>query len=345
MNYLSLLNLDRFLSLQIDITNACNLTCSHCYHPHHTNHGSLTFLKWKNIIIEYEELLIELGANPHLIICGGEPLLSPLLPELIHFISTRSLKYHVSILTNATLIHRYDLNSFKLIQNLDFQVSLDGPTELTHDSYRGNGSFTSTMHGIQKLLDENFNISILATLTMRNSKYIKDFFKIAEKYKIPKVCFTRLILEGQAVITNNNNIDGDLTPLELKKVFEMIVYYSAYYKIETNTDMPLMNLIHPLLGKRQRFEEGIVVDYKGNLMVSSRSRQKLGNVLEKGLRFLYFNHPLLNKFRDLGQFECFRCEHFTYCGGDRNASFAYTKDFFKKDPLCWINNHTQGEIA
>ncbi len=29
------INVDRYLPLQIDITNACNLRCKHCYHPHH----------------------------------------------------------------------------------------------------------------------------------------------------------------------------------------------------------------------------------------------------------------------------------------------------------------------
>lgn len=30
------------LTVQLDITNACNLVCDHCYLPHHKNHGALT---------------------------------------------------------------------------------------------------------------------------------------------------------------------------------------------------------------------------------------------------------------------------------------------------------------
>ena len=43
----------RFLTIQLDITNACNLKCIHCYHPHHQNDGAMSYEGWLNILDQY----------------------------------------------------------------------------------------------------------------------------------------------------------------------------------------------------------------------------------------------------------------------------------------------------
>ena len=40
----------KFLTAQLDITNACNLTCAHCYHDNHSNRGALDFAGWRRIL-------------------------------------------------------------------------------------------------------------------------------------------------------------------------------------------------------------------------------------------------------------------------------------------------------
>ena len=54
---LKFINVDRYLPLQIDITNSCNLRCVHCYHPHHNNAGAIGFAEWKLILTEYKKLI------------------------------------------------------------------------------------------------------------------------------------------------------------------------------------------------------------------------------------------------------------------------------------------------
>ena len=44
----------RLMTVQLDITNACNLTCAHCYHPHHSNKGSISLSNWEDIIEQVE---------------------------------------------------------------------------------------------------------------------------------------------------------------------------------------------------------------------------------------------------------------------------------------------------
>jgi MoaA/NifB/PqqE/SkfB family radical SAM enzyme len=71
--------------IQIDITNACNLNCSHCYHTNHINNGALEINQWFEILAQYKSLILTSKAKPAFLICGGEPLVSPHLFSLIFY--------------------------------------------------------------------------------------------------------------------------------------------------------------------------------------------------------------------------------------------------------------------
>jgi radical SAM protein with 4Fe4S-binding SPASM domain len=336
------IGIDRYLSMQIDITNFCNLACSHCYHPHHNNKNAISLASWIEIIDEYEIILQRLNAKAHIIICGGEPLTSQYLKPLLLNLLNRERTFHLSILTNGTLVDRIDLSILKKFPHVEFQVSIDGPTAELHDSFRGKGNFEKALEGIHLLKKNNFTVGLQATLTKKNSQSISQFFDLSKLIKSDFMSFTRLITIGSGKNLVEKNIDQTLKPKELKKAFEMILFHSARTNIRSSTESPLMNLLHPILGRKQRFQESIVIDYQGNLLVSSRSREILGNVLGKNLENLFFNHPLREKFKSGKIEECSNCPHFKYCGGDRNVSFAEYGDFFKKDPGCWINIDTVG---
>lgn len=328
---------NRFLSMQIDITNFCNLSCTHCYHPNHSNYGSFSLNQWINVLYQYEGLLKKLNLKGHIIICGGEPLASPFLFPLINEIRKSKLKHHVSILTNGTLIDRIDFSKFEGLEKIDFQVSLDGPNQYVHDSYRGIGNFNKAIKGIQKIKEFGYQVNLQATLTKKNSHYIKDFFSLAKKLNISAMNFTRLIEIGfgqQLALSKNDN---SLTPFELKKTFENIIIQSSLSGVKTDTELPLMNLIHPFLGKKYSFGESIVIDFQGYLLASSRSRFKIEKVSESNLEELFLRNSMKKDFFKKEKYECFACPHFDFCGGDLNASYARYGDFFKKDPGCWLN--------
>lgn len=70
--FIKLIGNERFLSMQLDITNSCNLSCIHCYHPDHKNVKALALNQWLDIIGQYDLLVNKLGLRPHIIISGGE---------------------------------------------------------------------------------------------------------------------------------------------------------------------------------------------------------------------------------------------------------------------------------
>ena len=93
------------MALDVYLTNACNLRCAHCYHPHHKNEGALSLGEWQGVILQYKSLVEKMRYRPAIVICGGEPLASPFLVPMLEFIKREVPKSAISILTNGTLVN------------------------------------------------------------------------------------------------------------------------------------------------------------------------------------------------------------------------------------------------
>ena len=131
-----------------------------------------------------------------------------------------------------------------------------------------------------------------------------------------------------------------LGPQALKEAYLSILRESAKHKISSSHQYPLFHLLHPGLGRSGRFWEGLVVDYQGKLLASSRSRLRLGDVREKGLEKLFGTSPFSpsspwrdQRLRTLQTFSSMRRGSKRRLGG--------TGDYFGRDPGCWLPRRSQ----
>lgn len=324
------------MSIQLDITNACNLTCAHCYHSDHKNNGALYLEQWKKVIQDYKSLIEQLHLEPSIIICGGEPTVSPFFVELIEYIDSTWSRVSIFVLTNGTRITQNLIDRIKTF-NISFQISLDGPDSESNDKIRGQGSFDKAVIGIHLLRSNKIPVVIQSVLSKSTSERTEDYFKLAKALNSKAMNFVRMLPLGYGKTYIANKNDQILIGLELKKAFEDIYFYSQKYDVATNTNQPLFNLIDKNLGNHGKFGyQGLVIDYKGNFKVSSRANFVIGNVLKNNLSDMFFKNELLKSLRT-GQIEkCGDCKFYSRCGGDRNTSFAYTGSFLKADAGCWI---------
>jgi len=324
-----------YLTVQIDITNACNLKCYHCYHPNHVNRGALSLNDWFEVIGQYKKLINKLMVKSSFVICGGEPLLSPMLRPFLEKVRQEWPLAPISLLTNGTLLTAKNISLLKEF-DINIQVSLDGPTADQHDLKRGKGNFEKSKAGIKLALDSDISVHILAVLSKQSSQWIADFFKMARDLRVYSMNFTRLIVAGSGQEMVKRGEDFSLIGLELRDAYISILKNSKQYGVTTNTNKPLFCLIDKSLGANSKFGyQGLVIDYKGNLKVSSRTDFILGNVLSKGLEKLFLKHPLLKKLRTEKIQGCEKCEYLTQCGGDRNASYATNGNYLGFDEGCW----------
>ena len=283
----------KFLSIQLDITNNCNLNCVHCYHLNNSNDGSLDLGNWIEILDEYQKLLDLLGLKPSIAISGGEPLTCTFLFDLIREIRQRWPLAMIVVLTNGTLLNLEIIQAFKY-NDVSIQVSLDGADSSSHDKVRGNGTFEKSTDNIRLAVKEGLMVYILTVLSKRTSKDIELLFDLAKELNVVALNFTRLVPQGKAYELIKSTQDKSLRGLQLRDAYKKILECSKQTKIATNTNKPLYVLIDKSLGDNNLFGfQGLVVDYLGNLKVSSRSDYVLGSIKKSGLENLFLKSTII----------------------------------------------------
>ncbi len=112
------------LSINLDLTVACNHKCSHCVDLDMLNKGPKYHLETLKDSISN---LIDRGLQSVIIIGGGEPTLFRAFPELIHFLKEKKLQ--VGLVTNGTMLERVR-EVAHLFQKPDWiRLSLDAASE------------------------------------------------------------------------------------------------------------------------------------------------------------------------------------------------------------------------
>lgn len=252
----------------------------------------------------------------------------------------------VAILSNGTLISIDTLLPLKSKLDISFQISLDGPDAQSHEKIRGPNTFNSTILSIKTLVQNGFDVSALNVLSKRSESFINNFFILAKQLGLSSMNFTRFIPQGYGESLQTSGTDRPLYPMELKAAFSNILNSSKIYKIHTNTDKPLYNLIDNRLGASGKWGfQGLVVDYKGNLKVSSRIDLIVGNLFDTNMATLFLEHPLFVSLRE-GIIEgCHSCPHLEVCGGDRNAAYADSKNLLGIDPGCWKQTFNKEKVC
>jgi len=156
----------RYLELQI--TDACNLRCKHCYLTHHTGKELLP-AQIKTILTEFEEM-----QGLRVLITGGEPLLHSKFSEINDILSDFSLRK--VLFTNGLLLTKANLKTLNVDE---IQVSVDG-LEYAHDKLRGTESYKRAMEAIHQALNAGLAVSVS---TMVHSENLSDFDSMERLFK------------------------------------------------------------------------------------------------------------------------------------------------------------------
>lgn len=322
-----------YFTLQLNITNLCNLRCEHCYHDDHKPHGSLRTEDYCHIVTKYLALCKKWTVKPHLILCGGEPLLSRDLHPVCTSYDAQSQGGELSLLTNATLATPERIKPLTAFNVRMVQVSLDGACASTHDRIRGHGSFDRTMRGIAVVRQHGLFVSMNVVLSQRNVAEIPALFSLARQRGVARLTFQRFIPTGIGAHVRTQL----LSPYDLRAAYQQIHAFAVKNSIQTNFNDGLFTLIDHDLGHSSPVGyTAMVVADDGSILFSSRVPLVIGNALTDDLAELWLHHPLLTALRDRTGHECHTCPHFNSCGGgNEEMNFAYWGQFHRTDPQCW----------
>jgi len=180
----------RYVSLSIEPTNACNLSCIEC--PTGTNSlkrkkGNFPLNAFREILDEKEKDLIYLNYY-----FQGEPFFNKETIRMIRMASDRNI--YTSVSTNAQLITK-DLAKDIVESGLNrIIISIDGTTQEVYEKYRRGGELEKVIQASKYLVEARqvFNNSKLKIVFQflvfkHNEHQIKDIQKLGKNLGVDKV--------------------------------------------------------------------------------------------------------------------------------------------------------------
>lgn len=328
-------------NMQWHLTERCNLRCKHCYQE--TPAKEMSREEYIHVLDQYDNLLNDVRAklsdgrslSGMVTVTGGEPLASPYFYEIIHEIKSRGHK--LGVLTNGTLINEETIQHF-LVDRPDYvQVSIDGDKEM-HDNIRGEGNFDKAVRGL-KLLVKN-KIPCCISFTAHKQNY-KSFYKVAlvgAKISVNYIWSDRLIPTGQG---SDVEMMSDEEYREfLKIMMKAKIDLNGYIYVKMRRALQFLVSGEPIY-RCQAGRTLIVVMPDGTVYPCRRMPIPLGNLKERSLSDLYFNHDVMKALRDDAQCipeKCGGCRFKNRCGGGLKClSYALTGKINAKDRHCWLN--------
>ena len=144
------------LSVGIGLTNACNLTCAHCYRDlDHIDYLSLQDVQ--EVCDRLPVRSVGLGT--------GENALHPDFLAILSYLHGRGIA--MSMASNGYSLTTIPDDYLTLFR--DVEVSIDFPTEDQQDAFRGEGNWRLTHTALERCQRLGVEVSVLAT--MMNTNY------------------------------------------------------------------------------------------------------------------------------------------------------------------------------
>lgn len=305
------------ISLQIYLTNRCNLKCKHCYMDAvgvNDPVEELTTSEISSVIEDFSKIY-----QTQVVFTGGEPLLRPDFFKLAKIAKTKNLR--VLLFTNGTLINKGMIND--LVENVDeIQFSLDGASRETNDKIRGAGVFEKVLNSINLLKNTDINLLLAFVLMPENiDDFKKNIEKLARSIDNVELKFSFATTEGRASESSRfkNTFYGEKEVQQILKILYQKKLH-AMPKFEPN-----------LIVKNCGYGEVIAISSNGNIHPCAILKNSAGNIHKDPLK------RVINSIRkeavdlDVDNLDvCPQCDLKYICfGGCRLNNLKYHKNIFK----------------
>ncbi len=349
-----------------NITNACNLSCKHCYQDatHKRGAEELNRAEKLDLVDQLSECYV-----PMIALAGGEPLVDPDVWAVLE--RAQQKQVYVSLATNGTLLSRPNVDRLKSLGVKYVEVSLDSFDATIHDSFRQmTGSWKKTVDGIKNVVaTPGMRCGIATCFTKDTVHQAQTMLDFAASLGVDTFVHFNFIPVGRGVEMAHE----DLSPTQREELLRLLYETLESGKMGVMSTAPqfgraclifgdpegMMAMGHGGSGKGRQAR--VVSKYIGgcgahrcycsvqpngkvNPCVYMPSRT-IGD-LRKNRFIEIWNQPLeaiLSDRDDRGD-HCGVCDYRWYCGGCRARAESYTGDLQAGDPGCIFNDHMWREI-
>lgn len=278
------------IDVQIELTEACNQKCQHCYN----------FWRYDSNVVKKDELNVEnfllvlkklndCGVSM-ITLTGGEPLLRP---EVFFALLKEAKKYdmEVGLNSNAVLINK-EMAKKMFKEGLDHALISVLGTELTHDSVSNlPGGFKKTCKGISNLIEADIKVAVNMVASKLNQGEIYQVGKIIKDLGVKTFCVTPM------VPSHESHRQYLLTNEECKNSLRCLLKTRDDFGFNIDTLEPLARCMF------KDFEDDEFINFFGNRIcsaaVSSCAISSRGNVRPCIQSDKEFGNLLLNDLFDI----------------------------------------------
>jgi radical SAM protein with 4Fe4S-binding SPASM domain len=350
-----------------DFTHRCNLSCKHCY----SNSGAIQENELTTEeALEVVDQLADFGVTA-LAFSGGEPLCRKDFFEVASHSAKRGL--YVSVATNGTLLTEENVKKLKQTKINYVEVSIDGATAQTHDSFRGvPGAFDKAVAGLKTCVEANLCACIATTATKSNLAEMPGILDLAEEIGVERFTYFNFVPTGRGKM----HYDQDLSPEEKEQLMLYLLdRMSRGYKVTILTTAPqlarvaiqcqspgdeaTMSMAHMQTVKVSK-KAIPLADFIGGCgagrLYCSLSPQgdvhpcvffpvNVGNLKREKFEDIWLNSKLFNLLRNRDNLKgaCGICSYKFICGGCRARASAYNNDVLSSDPGCILAQKVEGD--
>lgn len=192
-------------TLIYDITNKCNLRCSHCYNSDYFESNKkrvnpLTIAKRCNEL-QFDRI--------HLV--GGEPFCEKSLFEFVEMIKNSKISINTNglLLDNDTILKV--LSSDKIDQ---ITISVDATNAIDYEHIRRSEKWDELLGNIQNLITKkrekksDLTVNIAFVITKENVNKIKEMYDLTKEISADNLLLSQLFIEGNAKKNCSHTICG-----------------------------------------------------------------------------------------------------------------------------------------
>lgn len=344
-----------------NVTRVCNLNCKHCYeNAHAPAPGELTSKQAMQAV----DRMAEAGVA-YVAMSGGEPLMRPDFFEIAERIKEKELAF--STATNGTLLTKEIVKKLKGVDCLYIQISLDGATAKTHNSFRGRNSFERTVNGIKNAVESGITTSIAMTVTKHNLKEVPKMIVLAERLGVSIFMHYNFIPTGRG----KNILDLDISPKEREDLLEYLASQAGkgritflstapqYARVCSASNCMAASMTHfDTFSQSDNGSTKFLADFiggcgtarlycalepNGDIEPCVFIPIRCGNIMKDNLLDVWQNNEIMKKLRDRKKFRgnCGICNYRNVCGGCRARAYGYFGDVQQSDPGCIFNEKEQ----
>lgn len=317
------------ISISVQITDACNLRCTHCavYDPHSA--GEV----WSDAMVHRFFNLLG-SRTPILDLTGGEPVVAW---HVLTLFGEEAAKRDIlwGLTTNGLLLTDDHIEQLLLLNVYGVKVSLDGTRE-SHEEVRGPGTYDEALATIARLVDRGVRVGVQTAVSWKNEAHISRLIETLDALGVTThILFPLLPLGRQAAYPQHI-----LPAAELKRfILDLRQIPTRSMRIYCELPETASLVSGPSRNEDARCAVGYMLHFtaRGDAFPCPAFPLVIGNIHDHTIDELVA-HPALSDLRNRQGIHtpCASCVSFSQCGGGcRAMAWVVYRNLHAADPFCW----------